>query len=280
MDDQILAIYCLCDDVVKALRPYEDPQRQMSDAEVMTVAIVAARFFGGNFERARALLASRRYIPHMLSKSQFCRRLHAIASLLMAVFHLLGETFKQLNASSHYIIDSFPVAACDNIRIKRNRLYRNQMRKGPNEDYRGYTASKRRYFFGLKIFLLVTETGEPVEFFLVPGKTGDVSALDAFDFNIPEGSQVRGDAAFTLYDLEDLMKEAAGIALTPARKKNSTRPVPGYVAYVNAAARKMVETAGSLIERLLPKSIHAVTSRGFELKVMLFVLAYSVSCAL
>jgi hypothetical protein len=28
----------------------------------------------------------------------------------------------------------------------------------------------------------------------------------------------------------------------------------------------------------LPKSIHAVTSRGFELKVMLFVLAYSISC--
>jgi hypothetical protein len=55
--------------------------------------------------------------------------------------------------------------------------------------------------------------------------------------------------------------------------------VPGYTAYVNAAARKMVETAGSL-GRLLPKSIHAVTSRGFELKVMLFVLAYSLSCAL
>ena len=28
--------------------------------------------------------------------------------------------------------------------------------------------------------------------------------------------------------------------------------------------RKMVETAGSLIEQLLPKSIHAVTSQGFE----------------
>jgi hypothetical protein len=39
----------------------------------------------------------------------------------------------------------------------------------------------------------------------------------------------------------------------------------------------MVETAGSLIERLLPKHIHAVTSQGFELKVILFVLAYSVS---
>ena len=53
MDDQILALYCLCDDVSKALHPIEDRQCRMSDAEVMTTAIVAARFFGGNFERAR-----------------------------------------------------------------------------------------------------------------------------------------------------------------------------------------------------------------------------------
>ena len=40
----------------------------------------------------------------------------------------------------------------------------------------------------------------------------------------------------------------------------------------------MSETAGSLIEQMLPKSIHAVTPQGFELKVALFVVAYSLSC--
>ncbi len=39
--------------------------------------------------------------------------------------------------------------------------------------------------------------------------------------------------------------------------------------------RKAVERTGSLIERLLPKSIHAVTPQGFELKVVLFILAVS-----
>jgi hypothetical protein len=39
--------------------------------------------------------------------------------------------------------------------------------------------------------------------------------------------------------------------------------------------RKMIETTGSLIERLLPKHIHAVTPRGFEIKVALFALAAS-----
>jgi hypothetical protein len=74
------------------------------------------------------------------------------------------------------------------------------------------------------------------------------------------------------------MKEAS-IQLQPLHKKNSKRPVPPYVAYRQAQGRKMVETTGTLIERLLPNSIHAVTSQGFKLKVMLFALACSVSCA-
>lgn len=43
---------------------------------------------------------------------------------------------------------------------------------------------------------------------------------------------------------------------------------------------KRVETVGSLIEQLLPKSIHAVTSEGFELKAALFVIAYRLNCYL
>ncbi len=273
MDDSVLAIYCLCDDLLKALLHHEDPQRLMSDAEVMTTAIVAALYFGGNFERARLLLASPRYIPGMLSKSQFNRRLHALRDLLLMTFKVLGETFKRLNASSLYIIDSFPVAACDNIRIHRDKRFR-------NERFRGYTASKRRYFYGVKIFLLTAAQGQPVEMFLVPGATADVTALEVFDFTLPSQSTVYGDSAFTLYEVEDLLRETEQIDLSPMRKKNSKRPASASLAYLQAVGRKQVETAGSMIERLLPKSIHAVTAKGFTLKVFLFVLAYSFSCAL
>ena len=74
------------------------------------------------------------------------------------------------------------------------------------------------------------------------------------------------------------MKEA-GVSLQPIHKKNSKRPVPPYVAYLQVRGRKIVETTGSLIEHLLPKSIYTVTTQGFELKVMLFVLAVSMSYA-
>ena len=104
MDGQITALYSLCEDVLKTLHHAEDPQCRMSDAEVMTTAIVTALYFGGDLERARGLLAQPTSIPRMLSKSRFNRRLHAVAGLLIYLFQVLGEVFKQLNASSVYII--------------------------------------------------------------------------------------------------------------------------------------------------------------------------------
>ena len=73
------------------------------------------------------------------------------------------------------------------------------------------------------------------------------------------------------------MQEVCRITLLPFRKTNSTRAVAAFVAYVQRYYRKGVETAGSLIERLLPKSSHATSAAGFEFKVFLFILAHSLS---
>lgn len=54
---------------------------------------------------------------------------------------------------------------------------------------------------------------------------------------------------------------------------------PPRIRYWPQVYRKRVETMGCLLERRLPQSIHAVTSIGFELKVVLFVLAVSVNLA-
>jgi hypothetical protein len=61
------------------------------------------------------------------------------------------------------------------------------------------------------------------------------------------------------------------------RKSNSKRSFPPWTRYLQAHFRKAVETTGSLLECLLPKSIHTVTAEGFELKLVLFVLAFSIS---
>ncbi len=269
MDTQIIVVFCLCADMLKSLHHYEDRQCQMSDAEVMTTAIVAMLYFKGNFCLASQYLYEYHYIPNMLSRSRFNRRLHRIADLFLTLFLRLGETWKELNEKSVYVIDSYPIAVCDNYRIQRSKIYQ-------SADFRGYIASKKRYFYGLRIHILVTEHGEPVEFFLEPGAFSDTSALGLYNFDLPQGSFVTGDKAYNDYTIEDVMREA-GIELLPLRKKNSLRPVPAYMTFFQACVRKIIETTGSLIERLLPKSIHAVTAKGFEIKVALFVLACSIN---
>jgi hypothetical protein len=267
MDTQIVAIYCICDDILKGLNHCEDKQRQMSDAEVMTTSIAAALFFGGNMQTSRIFLQEHGYIPKMLEKSRFNRRQHKIAELFLVVFELFGEVWKQLNEESVYVMDSFPVSACDNYRIPRCHLY-------TGEAWRGYQASKKRYFYGLKIHLMVTKHGQPVEFFLTPGSWSDTRALKMYNFDLPEGSLLTGDKAYNDYRYEDML-EMAGIDLLPLRKKNSQRPMPPWIQYLMAGYRKVIETTGSLIERLFPKHIHAVTPQGFELNLALFVLATS-----
>jgi hypothetical protein len=269
MDTQIVIVYCLCDDLLKGLQHYEDHQCVLSDAEVMTTAIIASLHFGGNLDKTQRVLHEQGYLARRLSKSRFNRRFHRLAQLFGLLIEVLGDVWKDLNDTAHYVLDSFPVAACDNYRIPRCHLYQ-------GEAWRGYQASKRRYFYGVKIHLMITEYGQPVEFFLTPGADNDPKALKMYRFDLPEGSQVTGDKAYNNYDFEDLLREA-GLELCPLRKKNSHRLWPPWVTYLLAKSRKWVETTGSLIERLLPKHIHAVTAAGFELKVALFVLACSLN---
>jgi len=95
MDEQIIATYCLCDDLLQAIHHHGDAQCQMSDAEVMTTAFIAALCFRGNHESARLMLKQYGYIPNMLSKSRFSRRLHRLQGLFIILFKLFttGQFF-------------------------------------------------------------------------------------------------------------------------------------------------------------------------------------------
>jgi len=121
---------------------------------------------------------------------------------------------------------------------------------------------------------MVTGNGQPLEFFLTPGSCSDTKALKMYRFDLPEEALITGDKAYNDYGLEDMMKEA-NLNLLPLRKKNSHRLLPSGLTYLLSCCRKVIETTGSLIERLLPKHIHAITARGFELKAALFVIAVS-----
>ena len=122
MEDTITTTYYLCDEFLKAIGHREDPQVRLSTAEVMTISLVACAFFCGNLEASRSFLDEYGYIPKAISKSRFNRRLHAIDPYLWrTLFDVLAEVFKHNNVTESYVVDSLPVAVCDNIRIRRSK---------------------------------------------------------------------------------------------------------------------------------------------------------------
>jgi hypothetical protein len=164
MDDHILAISGVGHDFLKALHQREDRQQKMTEAEVMTTALVAMRFFGGHFEQARALLGTTHYVPMRPSRSRLHRRLAQRQHLFATRFALFGQTWKELNGASISIIDRFPVAVGDHDRIPHAHIH-------DQEAYRGYLASQKRSVSGLKLHLRVTPQGHPVACLLTPGSS-------------------------------------------------------------------------------------------------------------
>ena len=275
MNDTIITIYCLCDDFLKAMHHFDDPQVQLSTAEVMSVPLLAATFFGGNIDKTCRFLHEYGYMPKMISKGRFNHRLHAVdPSIWQGLFSLLSEFFKRNNSEQTYVVDSLPVAVCENVRIRRCHLY-------PLEEhgqaFRGYISSKRRYFYGLRVHLVVTGAGEPVEFSLVAGSEADVSVFKDLQLDLPEGSIILADKAYTDYNYEDLLKEV-GLNLKAQRKKNSKRPMPAWEEFLGKPIRKYIETVFSTITNLFSKKIHAVTPQGFELKIVWSLLAFAIQC--
>ncbi|MBA3703839.1 MAG: transposase, partial [Rubrobacteraceae bacterium] len=117
--------------------------------------------------------------------------------------------------------------------------------------------------------------GEPVEFSLAAGSEADITVFKELD--LPEGSIIFADKAYTDYDYEDLLEEV-GLHLKAQRKKNSKRPMPVWEEFLSKPTRQYIETVFSKLSALFAGKIHAVTPRGFELKIVCFLLAFSIQC--
>ncbi|PSB15749.1 IS982 family transposase [Phormidesmis priestleyi ULC007] len=269
---EIIAIYAITDDLLKAIGHQEDVRVQLSDAEVITTALVSARFFGGNHQNAQDYLKEPGLMPKMLSKSRFNRRLHRLFLPLLDLFDCLGMVLKSIHSSTESWLDSFPVPLCDNIRIPQVRLVR-------CEDYRGYIASKKRYFYDIRVQLLATADGIPVEFAFLPGEANDVRGLNALPLSLPANSEIYADAAYTDYKIEDALRDTEAVTLQVARKRNSKRPDSPALAYIKQTTRHFIETVFSGIPVQFPKAIHAVTMDGFLLKVSTFIVAFTLKAA-
>jgi hypothetical protein len=267
MKDFTVAIYVFLDDLCKILvkKPL-DSRRKLTESQVMTTVILAARYFHGNHWAAMGYLRDHWgfTIP---DKSNFNRNLYQVSHLLEQVSYQIGENLKEWNTEKVYIIDSFPVSMVRNIRIKRARLC-------SDERLRGYNASKKEYFYGIKVHMIVTGEGLPVEYFFSVGSMHDNLAMQSMAIDLPEGSHLYGDKAYGNEEYQVLFAHYQGIKLKAVKKQNSLQPDTWAESLENKYFRKQIEVSFSQITAQFPRKIHAVSLAGFLLKVLLFILAF------
>jgi len=268
--DKIISIFVVIDDLFIGIKHHEDNRRNVSDSEIAVTAMVSAIYFAGNQYHAIHFMKSHGYIPKMLDKSRFNRRLHKIGRLLYDLFAQVGCYLKEFRCELHYIIDSFPVAVCDNIRIMNSKLVQ-------GNKWRGYTASMKRYFYGVKVQLLTTGSGIPVAFCFTPGNKGDVKSLERIIQGLPAEASVYGDSAYTDYKIEDEIFLKQLVLLKIQRKSNSKRKDSKEAVQEKLKMRKRVETTISDIKKMFPRTIHAVTFNGFLIKLILFVFGLQIN---
>ena len=268
--DKIRGIFCLIDDLLKKSNHYEDSRRQVSDSEVITTAIVSALYFGGHHDKARQFMKMTGMIPVMLDKSRFNRSLHGVAELIYSLFIQIGYYFKHASCEMSYVLDSFPVAVCDNIRIINAKIIK-------GKQWHGRQTSMHRYFYGVKVQLLVTKDGIPVEFGFVASSEHDSQALKKLPLELPAQSEVFADSAYTNYEIEDRLMEADLIALKVHRKSNAKRKDSLGAAFIKGSMRKRIETTISEIKGLFLRKLHAVTFKGWLLKISLFIFAFTLN---
>jgi hypothetical protein len=268
LSDKTLIIYCFVDDFLKGIQIKTDKQRKFTDSQVITTALIAAKKFKGNYSAALDFLASYEGF-YRIDKGIFSKRLHQLWYVMSLIFSYLGTTIKELNFSKEYIIDTFPVAVCRNIRIPRCKLLQ-------GEAYRGFNKSKKEWFYGFKVQIITNSQGIPIQFDVFCGATADVTAFQSSQINLPEGSSLFGDKAYNDYEQEDFLLECDDIHLRPARKSNSKRPDKPYQSFYKNHVRKMVENSFAMITDLFPRHIHATSTKGFLLKIFIFVLAFTI----
>jgi Transposase DDE domain len=269
MNDQAIIIYCICEEVVKALNIKDDIQCKMSTAEVMTFVLQSAMLYGCNYKKTKLMASWHRYFKKILSHSQLVRRIHLIPDY---VWNIVFEALKTLlrNASCKtFIIDSYPIKTYQNHKSYKAQIFAQKY-------FHGYSASKKEYFFGIKVHMVIDTEGVPMEFIFTPASSADILGLKTLSLNLPKNSILLGDKAYNCYELEDQLIEVEEIKLLVKRKSNQKRQNT-FEENSLLKKRNFIETVFSSIISRMPRHIHARTEKGFYLKIQFFILAYMVN---
>ena len=150
----------------------DDKRAKFSNSEILLTGYLAVSDFNGNYTKAYSYIEMMQLV-NLPEYSRFIRRINTMEEVLNTLFVWLGKLFEKTDISKIYSVDSFPVELCSITREKRCRLWNDPR-------FKGYNASKAKFFYGLKVHMVVNTDKAPIYFYISEGSMHDINA--AYNF--------------------------------------------------------------------------------------------------
>src|SRR5258708_17389736 len=237
-DTYIVTTYVVMDEILKAYGFKDDCRASGTAAEILTVGVVASKYFQNHHERALSVMSRLGYV-HGLSLSRFNRRLHQLREWLYGIMNLVAEVYAQ---GEVFIIDSMPLPVCKRARASRCKKVRGKA-------YCGYCAAKKEKFFGWRLHLICSAEGIPVSFDLLPAAEQDLTPVHELTFILPEGATVFGDKGYISDPDAAAIFSACGVRFVAIRPPNMA-PNSGADEYGLPRYPKPIERVYSQLEAM------------------------------
>jgi transposase len=274
--DSLTELFCLMDDFCRRFEPAFEQRLlstgkktrrrrcELSLAELMTLTVL---FHQLRFRQFKAFYLGyvcrhlRAEFPKLPSYQRCVELMPRCAAPLAALFQRLRGECDGLS-----IADSTALAACDNRRIHRHRVF---------EGHAGRGKTSMGWFYGFKLHLIINSKGELLRLRLTPGNTNDRKPMPEMCDGL--FGQLFADKGYIAKGLTQVLADK-GIQLVTTLKKNM-KPVP-RTDFERAILRRrsLVETVFDELKNLcqIEHTRHRSVSN-FLVNLMAGIIAYCLS---
>jgi hypothetical protein len=244
----------------------------MRDSEVITMLLVG-EFLGHDTDEGIHTYFRRHWrawFPHLGDRTTFLRQ----AANLWAVLAWMQNALAWLLGAfddPHHIVDGAPVTVCVMTRRSRARTFR-------GEAATSYCASKRLFYHGFKLHLVVTLEGVVTAFSVTAANVDERQA--AWDVVENLRGLLLGDKGYVSAFFRSLLAEQRLRLETPVRARMKDG-LPFEVRRLLNNCRRRIETViGQLTERFHIHEVWAEDRWHLTARMNRKVLAHTVACAL
>jgi transposase len=273
--DHLTELYCLMDDFCKEFEPVlhrhmvssgARKRRRatgLSLAELMTLLVLFHQVRYRQFKQFYLCHASahlRSEFPRLPSYQRCVELMPRACGALAALFECLKGACSGIS-----IADSTPIAVCDNLRIRRHKVFDGMAARG---------KSSTGWFYGFKLHAIINHLGELVSIKLTPGNVDDRKALKGMSVSSNLFGTLFADKGYLAKWLTEYLAERGTALVTKVRKN---MPKPEYSAFDQAILRQrsLIETVFDELKNLsqIEHTRHRSVSN-FTVNLLAGVVAY------